>query len=319
MRGFNLDHLQTFADVVRLGSFSAAAAKLNLTQPAISLQIRQLERKLGLRMIERVGRRATPTAAGRELLKHSLQIDAAVNAALEGVAQHAREVTGRVRIGIGATACIHLLPPILSELRRRFPQLELMVNTGNAPEILRAIEENSLDLGLVTLPPQKADGRAKAFSRALDVTPLLDDDFVAIAPLKHKDLSLPEPATPAALAALPLVIPEPGGNTRSLIEHWFAAAGLMPKPGMELDSVEAIKQLVGAGLGCSVLPGMALATPEARRGLSVRTLKPKLSRQLALMLRRDKPLSRGLRETIAALRRMVRNRKPASQKRRRTA
>lgn len=305
MRGFNLDHLQTFADVVRLGSFSAAAARLNLTQPAVSLQIRQLEQKLGLRLIERVGRKATPTAAGRALLQHAGQIDAAVNAALEDVAQHGREVTGRVRIGIGATACIHLLPPILSDLRRRFPKLDLMVNTGNAPEILRAIEENSLDLGLVTLPPRGRSGNP-SLGRALDVTPLIDDDFVAIAARGHK---LPDPVTPAVLMTMPLVIPEPGGNTRSLIDGWFAAAGLAPKPGMELDSVEAIKQLVGAGLGCSVLPGMALATPDARKGLEVCTLKPRLTRQLALVLRRDKPLSRGLRETLAALRRLAAKRR----------
>jgi DNA-binding transcriptional LysR family regulator len=306
MRGFNLDHLQTFADVVRLGSFSAAAARLNLTQPAVSLQVRQLEKKLGLRLIERVGRKATPTAAGRVLLRHAGQIDAAVNAALEDVAQHTRAVTGRVRIGIGATACIHILPPILSDLRRRFPQLDLMVNTGNAPEILRDIEENSLDLGLVTLPPKS---RSQSLGRALEVTPLIDDDFVAICPQKHAALRLPDPATPAALANLPLVIPEPGGNTRSLIDGWFAAGGLTPKAGMELDSVEAIKQLVGAGLGCSVLPGMALATPDARRGLAVHALKPKLTRQLALVLRRDKPLSRGLRETVAALRMLAKQKR----------
>lgn len=314
MRGFNLDHLQTFADVVRLGSFSAAAARLNLTQPAVSLQVRQLEQKLGLRLIERVGRRAAPTAAGRTLLQHAGDIDAAVNAALEAVAQHGREVTGRVRIGIGATACIHLLPPVLSELRQRFPLLELMVNTGNAPEILRAVEANDLDLALVTLPPARASG-AKSLGRAFEVTPLIDDDFVAIFPAsrgrlgRQARLRLPDPATPMALAAVPLIIPEPGGNTRSLIDDWFAGAGLVPKPGMELDSVEAIKQLVGAGLGCSVLPGMALATPEARRGLSVCALKPRLSRQLALVLRRDKPLTRGLRETVAALRRLAARRR----------
>lgn len=304
MRGFNLDHLQTFADVVRLGSFSAAAARLNLTQPAVSLQIRQLEQKLGLKLIERVGRTATPTAAGRALLQHAGGIDAAVNAALEDVAQHGREVTGRVRIGIGATACIHILPPVLSDLRKRFPQLDLMVNTGNAPEILRAIEANSLDLGLVTLPPNN-----KSLGRALDVTPLIEDTFVAIA--AKGGPRLPDPVTPAALRTQPLVIPEPGGNTRSLIDGWFATAGVTPKPGMELDSVEAIKQLVGAGLGCSVLPGMALATPDARRGLEVRALKPKLARQLALVLRRDKPLSRGLRETLAALRGLAAKRRKA--------
>lgn len=299
MRGFNLDHLQTFADVVRLGSFSAAAARLNLTQPAVSLQVRQLEQKLGVRLIERVGRKATPTAAGRELLAHAGHIDMAVNAALEDVAQHSKSVTGRVRIGIGATACIHFLPPVLAELRKRFPVLELVVNTGNAPDVLRSIEENHLDLGLVTLPPARA-GRVKGLGRALEITTLLNDDFVAIA---AKDMALPATVTPASLSALPLIIPEPGGHTRSLIEQWFAAAGQDWKPVMELDSVEAIKRLIAAGLGCSVLPGMALASPDARRGLTVRALKPKLTRQLALAIRRDKPLSRGLRETVAALQR----------------
>lgn len=308
MRGFNLDHLQTFADVVRLGSFSAAAARLNLTQPAVSLQVKQLEQKLGLRLIERTGRRVTPTAAGRALLQQAAGIDAAVQAALEAVAQHGRGVTGRVRIGIGATACIHLLPPALSDLRRRFPLLDLTVNTGNTPEILRAVEANDLDLAVVTLPP--AGAGARSLGRAFEVTPLLIDEFVAIAPKNHPGLRLPDPATPAALAGLPLIIPEPGGNTRGLIDAWFGAAGLVPKPGMELDSVEAIKQLVGAGLGCSVLPGMALSTPEARRGLALRALRPKLSRQLALVLRRDKALSRGLRETLASLRRLAAKRRP---------
>jgi DNA-binding transcriptional LysR family regulator len=303
MRGFNLDHLQTFSDVVRLGSFSAAAARLNLTQPAVSLQVRQLEQKLGVRLIERVGRTATPTAAGRELLSHAGHIDAAVNAALENVAQHAKAVTGRVRIGIGATACIHLLPPVLSDLRRRFPSLELVVNTGNAPEMLRGIEENSLDLGIVTLPPKQRDGHVRNLGRSLAVTPLLEDGFVAIGVKAH---DLPATVTPATLAALPLVIPEPGGHTRSLIDGWFHAGGIAARPVMELDSVETIKQLVAAGLGCAVLPGMAFHTPDSRRGLEVRALKPKLSRSLALVLRRDKPLSRGLREAVAALQRMAR-------------
>lgn len=304
MRGFNLDHLQTFADVVRLGSFSAAAARLNLTQPAVSLQVRQLEQKLGVRLIERLGRRASATAAGRELLRHAGAIDMAVNAALETVAQHTRSVTGRVRIGIGATACIHFLPPVLGELRKRYPLLELVVNTGNAPEMLRDIEENRLDLGLITLPPARA-GQVRNLSRALEITTLLQDDFVAIF---GKGATPPaaltaKAVTPASLNALPLIIPEPGGHTRGLIESWFATAGQDWKPVMELDSVEAIKRLIAAGLGCSVLPGMALSTPEARRDLVVRPLKPKLSRQLALAIRRDKPLSRGLREAIAALQR----------------
>src|SRR5277367_2885309 len=88
MRSLNLDQLETFAAVVELGSFSAAAARLNLTQPAISFQIRQLERRLGLRLIERTGRKAQPTAAGLDLLPHIRRIEAVVTDAVAAMADH---------------------------------------------------------------------------------------------------------------------------------------------------------------------------------------------------------------------------------------
>lgn len=308
MRGLNLDHLQAFADIVELGSFSAAAARRSLTQPAISLQLRQLEARLGVRLVERVGKRALPTHAGRALLLHAGRIEAAVTAMLTEVTPLATEVAGQVRIGSGATACIYLLPPLLRDLRQRFPALELTVNTGNTDDMLRAVAENRLDLALVTLPPHRGDAapqQSPNLGRAFMVEPLLDDEFVALAPPEFA--AWPEQLTPAWLAAQPLVLYEPGANTRSLVDAWFGAAGLAPRPAMELGSVEAIKQLVGAGLGLTVLPRMALRdTPAAAPGLgNFRSLAPRLQRKLALVLRRDKPLQHGLRETVAALRRLA--------------
>ncbi len=317
MRGLNLDHLQAFADIVELGSFSAAAARRSLTQPAISLQLRQLEARLGVRLVERVGKRALPTHAGRTLLLHAGRIEAAVTAMLTEVTPLATEVGGQVRIGSGATACIYLLPPLLRDLRQRFPALELTVNTGNTDDMLRAVAENRLDLALVTLPPRReaASGphqrgdtvpdHSPNLGRAFMVEPLLDDEFVALAP---PEFALwPDQLTPAWLATQPLVLYEPGANTRSLVDAWFGAAGLAPRPAMELGSVEAIKQLVGAGLGLTVLPRMALReTPAAAPGMvNFRSLAPRLQRKLALVLRRDKPLQHGLRETVAALRRLA--------------
>lgn len=103
------------------------------------------------------------------------------------------------------------------------------------------------------------------------------------------------------LAALPVVLYEPGGNTRRVVDEWFARAGLRPKPVMEPGSVEAIKQLVGAGLGCAVLPSMALPRSEDGGSIVARPLSPKLHRKLGLVLRGDKPLHRGLREMLALL------------------
>jgi DNA-binding transcriptional LysR family regulator len=289
MRRLNLDHLETFAHVVDLGSFSAAASRLRLSQPAVSLQVKHLERQLGIRLIERLGRRAVPTAAGEELLGHARRVDATVAAALDAMARHAKGTVGRVRVGTGATACIYFLPPILRSLRSRFPSLEIVVSTGNTTDILKAIEENAIDVGLVTMPSP---------GRIFDVKPVMKDEFVAIA---ADAALLASRVTPSDLARLPVVLYESGAHARLLIDQWAMRAGHALKPVMELGSIEAIKELVGAGLGCGVVPRMAVSSANARRGIILRPLHPRLSRKLAIVLRRDKPLQRGLREVVGAL------------------
>jgi DNA-binding transcriptional LysR family regulator len=285
VRGLNLDQLRAFSHVVDSGSFSAAAARLNLSQPAVSLQVRQLERRFGARLVERAGRRAQPTAAGRELLAHIGPIEAAVAAAVAAMAPHAEGVAGRVRLGTGATACTYLLPPLLRDLRLRFPRLDIVVRTGNSPDMLKALDEDALDLALVTLP---APGRRFA------VGAVLDEEIVAVFPP-----TMPPPAavTAAALAKLPVVLYEPGGNTRRLIDDWFRRAGVALRPVMELGNVEAIKQLVAAGLGCGLLPRRAADGAE----LGLRPLRPLLMRRLGLVTRQDKVPERGLAEVMRAL------------------
>jgi len=291
MRGLNLDHLRTFAQVVELGSFSAAAERGGVTQPAVSLQIRQLERRFGLKLVERIGRRAGPTAAGLELLTHIRVIDAALAQAEQAMTAHASQVSGRIRLGTGATACTYLLPPLLAELRRRFPALDVVASTGNTADMLRALENNTLDMGLVTLP---------APGRMFQVTPVMEDEFVAIFPANDPG-GIPAVVTPQTLALRPLVLFEPGARTRRLVDDWFEAAGVAAKPVMELGSTEAMKEIVAAGLGCAVLPKLAVTGAGQRDALVVRSLTPRLSRDLAIVLRRDKPLSHGLRHLQEAL------------------
>jgi DNA-binding transcriptional LysR family regulator len=291
LRAINPDQLRAFADVIELGSFSAAAERLNLTQPAVSQQVKQLERRFALKLIERVARKVTPTPAGIELMAHARRLEAVMAGALDAMARHATGALGRVRIGTGATACIHLLPPVLRDLRGRLPSLEIAVSTGNTAHILKLLEDNALDVGLVTLP---------ARGRALSITPVLDDEFVAIA--SPDAPPLPRRVTPAVLAARPLVLYESGAQTRRIVDQWFGRRSSSFKPVMELGSVEAIKELVGAGLGYyGVLPRMAVSNENKRNRLIVRSLAPRLSRKLALVLRRDKRLDRGLREVVNAL------------------
>jgi DNA-binding transcriptional LysR family regulator len=313
MRGLNLDQLAAFAQVIELGSFSAAASHLNLTQPAVSQQVRQLEEKFGQRLIERVGRRATPTQAGAELLLHARHIEAAVTAALDAMAQQSGGALGRVRLGTGGTALLYLLPPLLRDIKQRFPSLEIIVNTGNTGDMLKSISENSLDLGLVVMP---------VTGRSFAVTPVVEDEFVAIE-AADADL-LPDKVTPAALAKLPLLFDEPTSQSQKVMDSWFRRHGLSPKPVMQLGSTETIKEMVAAGLGCAVVPRIAVVETEregknrvggvtlsasGKPALRWKPVSPRLYRRLAIVTRRDKVMHRGLREVYNSLLQLKRGRR----------
>ncbi len=285
MSSLNLDQLQTFCQVARRGSFSAAADSLGLSQPAVSQQIRQLETWFGVRLLERTARGMKPTAAGTVLLSQVPPLEEMLFQLHNRVSDCAEQAVGQVSIGTGATVCIHLMPPVLQALRQTHPQLTVSVRTGNTLDILRAVEENRLDGALVTLP---------ADSRQVALTPLFDDDFVVICPPDAPD-NAAIPFTPACLSALPLIIFEPGSSTRKCIDTWFSQSGEIITPVMELGSIEAIKSMVNAGMGYSIIPRMALA------GIAARPLSPPLSRTLALALRHDKPVGRGLRALLQQL------------------
>jgi len=291
MMTLNLGNLATFRLVIQRGSFSAAADALGLSQPAVSLQIRQLEQFLQTRLVERTGRGVNATAAGLALLNYGDRIEHVVDEAICSVRAFSHEISGSVTIGTGATACIHLLPPLLQQLRQDHPQLRVGVTTGNTLDIVRAVEENRLDIGLVTLP---------ASSRSLDVTPILDEEFVCIFARGQGDGI--SQLTPHVLHTLPLIAFESGSGTRALIDGWFQASALTVSPVMQLGSIEAIKRMVRAGLGFSIVPRMAVQHASDREGLTVFSLDPILHRQLAIVMRQDKILSKGIAEAIRLLR-----------------
>lgn len=299
MRGLNLDQLITFATVVEHGGFTEAAGRLGLTQPAVSMQIRNLEERFGVRLVERVGKRALPTAAGRDLLPFIRRLREEMEAAAVAMGRHRAGQVGRVRIGTGATACIYRLPPILTALRRAHPGLEIIVVTGNTPDILDAVEGGSLDLALVTLPA----GRP-----GLSIEPVCAEELVCVGPRDGPGdgscggaRSPAQAVAPAALADQTLILYERGGTMRAVIDGWFMAGGIQPRPAMELGNVEAIKNLVAAGLGRSILPSVTVGSPQDCDRFAVQPLTPPLIRKLGLVLRRDKVLDAGVRAMVKAI------------------
>jgi DNA-binding transcriptional LysR family regulator len=281
VRGLNLDQLRALLEVVEHGSFSAAARRLNLTQPAVSLQIRELERRFGLQLIERLGKRAHPTVPGRELVAAAERIfrecdgiDAAMRRFREGW-------IGRVHVGSTLTTMIYRLPPILRRVRLAHPGIDLIVGNNMTQANVDGILENRIDLALVNLPVAK---------RQLKVTPLCPETMVAIFPVGTR--GLPDAITPDDASRQTLLVEQQSSAAHALVLGWLSQRGFSPQVPTPLGTVEALKSAVESNLGMAIVPEVSVATHKS--DFIVRPLRPPLSRVLALIEHRNKPRARAL-------------------------
>ncbi len=289
MRSLNLDQLRALDEVVRLGSFSAAARKLNLSQPAVSLQIRELEGRVGVRLVERMGKRAFPTEAGRALIEHGARLATEAERALVTMRRHREGWLGRVRVGTSFVILNYLLPPILKRVRREHPDLEIGISLGSSAQKVEQLLRNEIDLGIVALPV--ADPH-------LEVTVLRHDRIMGVLPPRAK---APRRLGPADFARWPLILDAPGSPMGRIVRDWFATDEGAPRPAMEVGDIHAIKTLVAAGVGASALP-MDAVRFEAKRGdVLVRPLAPPARYSIGLVQRRDKPDSPALAVMRTAL------------------
>jgi DNA-binding transcriptional LysR family regulator len=292
MRSLNLDQLRALTEVAALGSFSAAARRLNLTQPAISLQIRELETRWGLRLIERLGKKAHATEAGRQLIEHARRIARECEAADSAMRGLRDGWLGRVRISATLTALIYDLPPILRRLRTDHPRIDLVITNMTTRDTVENIIQNTIDFGLVTLPIKSALLRA---------TPLRPQVCVAILPAATRDV--PDEITPHYVARQPLVLEHERGAIHSLVMHWLSKHLPLTRQPMHVGIIEAAKQAVASGIGMSIVPDVAVAEPIAE--IVVRPLKPALPCTLGLVERRKKasgPALEIVRNALLALR-----------------
>lgn len=285
-------HVRTLQAIARSGGFSRAGEILHLSQPAISHHVRHLERVLGVPLLVRRGRRASPTEAGVVLLEHAGRAFKLLDEAREAIQRLRGRVAGRVTVGTGATASIYLLPALLRRLRARHPDLELVVVTGNAGEIASAVSRGELDVGVVTLPI--------AVGRGLLVSPFYVDRLVAIAPPDRR-WRRRAPLTAAELAREPVILYERGGTIRRVVDDWFRRGRATPRVAMELGNAEATKKLVGAGLGLSVVSEIAVKADARAGALNLIPLRPALHRRIGIVRRRERSPRPALLAFMTAL------------------
>jgi DNA-binding transcriptional LysR family regulator len=298
MRSLNLDQLRAFVEVIERGSFTAAARELNLTQPAVTHQVQELERRFKVPLVERFGKRAYLTQAGEKLIEHARNLLEEDSRTQVGMRRFSDGWLGRVRIGTSMTLLMYLLPPILRKLKRDHPQLELNLKSGFTATTLQMLKTNALDLGLCAIPIEDP---------AFDVVPLFKDELVAIMPTELGDV--PKKVTPAFLSRCPLILGSEGSALRRTITDWLALAGPPPRPFMEFDNVEAMKSVVAVGLGVSIVPNLSLGPRQvAAANVLARPLSPRAGRQVGLVRLRRKQNSDGVELVSAALLALRRNR-----------
>ncbi|MCX8017365.1 MAG: LysR family transcriptional regulator [Rhodocyclaceae bacterium] len=281
MKHVTLRQLKVFESVARHLSFSRAAEELHLTQPAVSMQGKQLEEQAGLPLTEMVGKKVFLTQAGEEVARHARRIAQQLREAEEALDALKGVRGGRLSIGVVSTAK-YFAPRLLAEFRRRHPGIALDLHVSNRESVVRQIYDNEIDLAIMGQPPQEFPTLAAAFA---------DHPLVIVAAPEHP-LAARTHVAPAELTEETFLIREPGSGTRATMERFFADAGIAPRHLLELaGNNETIKQAVMAGLGLAFISAHSVAL-ECEVGRLVRLAIPgtPVIRRWFVVQRADKEL-----------------------------
>ncbi len=242
MKNVTLRQLRVFESVARHLSFSRAAEQLHLTQPAVSMQVKQVEEMVGLPLTEQIGKKIFLTAAGEELARHARLIAQQLLEAEESLDAMKGKRGGQLRIGAVSTAK-YFAPRLLTDFRANHPGVLLRLGVHNRETVVRQLADNEIDLAIMGRPPREFETVAVNFAR---------HPLVIIAAASHplagrKRLELSD------LAQETFLIREPGSGTRVAMERFFSDAGFAPGGVFEMGCNETIKQATMAGMGVAFI------------------------------------------------------------------
>lgn len=279
----DFEQLRTFLEVSRQKSFSRAAEKLLLTQPAVSAQIRSLEQEVRSQLFDRSGGKVTFTAAGRvfePFAEHCLECHSHI---LLAIAEMQRTPRGEISICANEATCLYVLPHVFAEFKQQYSRVALSIVRSERLRTLEAVLNREVDFGVVTLPVK--DPRV--------MVELLHKDELALTVSPKHPLAARDSISMDDVAQHSLLLPKQG-RQREQIDHLFHARDLDPKVGMELDSSELLKRFIIAGLGMGFLPRTNVAGEERTGAMKTLPIEGvRLARELGIVFRRDKSLSRA--------------------------
>ena len=287
----DFQQLRVFRAAAKSEGFTRASEQLHLSQSTVSQHIKQLEDELGCQLFLRIGKRVVVSKAGALLLQYADKVFHDLKHAEMAVREMSALKRGTVRLGVGGTTLTYRLSGILSDYNRRFPDVELVVVTGTTEFLLEAVRLDRVDLAIVMSPLPEP---------GMTITRLGQEELVVVLSREHP-LARRSALTPSDLAKLRFILYEKNTAMQNLIDRFFESLGVAPQIAMEVENIEAIKSLVRAGLGASVLPRCSVGGTQAAHMRVLRVKGVRLMRQLGLVRLEAALVPNALRELAATL------------------
>lgn len=292
MANLTLRQLRYFEALARHGHFGRASEACSISQPALSVQIKELEETLGCMLFERGPRQARLTAFGEEFAPRARDILRAVDE-LDDLARASRgRMAGRLRIGIIPTVAPYLLPSLLGQLARSHADLDVHVRETVTPRLIRELADGQIDTAIVALPISEP-----SFAEE----PLFTERLVLVRPEDQRNRPVPDRA---ALQEMRLLLLEEGHCFRDQALSFCGMPQARPREGLDGSSLSTLVQMVGAGLGVTLIPEMALPVETRSAAVAVaRLANPQPERTIGMIWRKSSPLADPLRAVADAVRR----------------
>lgn len=288
----NLRQFQAFIAIAQLGSFTRAARRLNLSQPALTVQIRQLEEATGVRLFDRSTRSVMLTPIGRELAPKLERVLREIDAVMVNTKELASHLKGTVTIGALPSISSRLIPSTIAEFQKRYPGIVVRLRDVLAYRNVRLVKEEEVDFGIGTLRMPDPD---------IEFTPLLTDHLGVIFPAGHA-VERRRTVTLKYLTAFPLILMDPETSVRDLVDHAFESIGEAAVPAFEAVYPSTALALVKAGLGLTIQPSSSMELASSS-GLKFRTIRhPGLIRQIGVIQNARRSLSPSAEAFIRILR-----------------
>ena len=279
------DPLKLFVTVVEYKNFSRAAEELYMSQPSVSLQIRNLENELGSKLMNRSSKHLELTQSGEIFYEYAKQMLLLYDKAKQEIDQLTNIVTGSLKVGASYTLGEYILPFVLAEFAVQFPTVDIEVSIDNTEEITQAVRANHLDIALVEGEVSHSD---------IDVRPLMEDEIILVVPNQHPLAKLPI-VTADHLQDQVWILRESGSGTRSFCDKLISDWGIKVKKTYIFGSSQAVKQAVVAGLGIALVSRWIVRKELDAKELTTVAIKGKrLSRSFSLIKSKNHEMSKAV-------------------------